>query len=412
MKLAWKLTILFSIIFSLFIILFSYGYFVYTRSLVLSETKRELERVLISRGMMMGRGMGFQLGLRYSTYYIYSEILGIIQDPFNIGVVNKEGIVEKDQNYYFFIRRDDYVVGKDITSLITAINRLRRSILYTGFIGILISSFLGYLLSNRFLKPIREVIKTVKEIDAKKLKMRVKLPRQRDELWDLINTLNNMLEKVEKAYAMQEQFISDVSHELKTPLTNILGYVKMLKRWGKEDEKVLNESLDVIEDTAENMKNLIEVLLEMAKIQEKISKDEIDIEEFLHERIVYYERMYPEFHFALKIDSNTKIYSSKILLEILFNILVDNAVKNSLDRKVIELGFSKGMFFVKDYGRGIPESEKEKIFERFYKVDKSRSSEGYGLGLSLAKKICDVLNIKIDVESKENEGSTFYLKIL
>lgn len=78
---------------------------------------------------------------------------------------------------------------------------------------------------------------------------------------------------------------------------------------------------------------------------------------------------------------------------------------------MIELGFFDGKFFVRDFGKGIPEEEKDKIFERFYKIDKSRSTSGFGLGLSLAKKLCDILGLEIIVESKEKEGLTFYLKL-
>ena len=394
MKLAGKLTLIFTVIFSLLIFLFSSFYYLYTKNLLIDENKKELFRVSLGHALMMGRRMSAMMGVqRFSLYYISSPN-GVIQDPFDLGFVYKEGILKNSNGSYLLVKRGEYIIGKDITSIILALNRLKINLTIFSIIGIIFSSFLGYFLSQRFLTPIRKIIQTAKEIDTKRLKKRIDLPKNKDELWELGDTLNNMLNRVERAYSIQEQFIADVSHELKTPLTNILGYVRLLQRWGKEDKKVLEESLDIIKETGEKMRELIDVLLEMARVQEEIPKEKINIKDFFGERKGY-----------------TEIISSKGLLEIIFNILVENAVKNSISKKVIELGFSNGKLFVRDFGRGIPKEEIEKIFERFYKVDKSRSSSGYGLGLSLAKKLADILGLEIGVESKEGEGSTFYLKL-
>ncbi|MGB9856849.1 MAG: sensor histidine kinase [Dictyoglomaceae bacterium] len=411
MKLAGKLTLIFTVIFSLLIFLFSSFYYLYTKNLLIDENKKELFRVSLGHALMMGRRMSAMMGVqRFSLYYISSPN-GVIQDPFDLGFVYKEGILKNSNGSYLLVKRGEYIIGKDITSIILALNRLKINLTIFSIIGIIFSSFLGYFLSQRFLTPIRKIIQTAKEIDTKRLKKRIDLPKNKDELWELGDTLNNMLNRVERAYSIQEQFIADVSHELKTPLTNILGYVRLLQRWGKEDKKVLEESLDIIKETGEKMRELIDVLLEMARVQEEIPKEKINIKDFFGERKGYYEKLYPDFDFHVFIDSNTEIISSKGLLEIIFNILVENAVKNSISKKVIELGFSNGKLFVRDFGRGIPKEEIEKIFERFYKVDKSRSSSGYGLGLSLAKKLADILGLEIGVESKEGEGSTFYLKL-
>jgi signal transduction histidine kinase len=109
---------------------------------------------------------------------------------------------------------------------------------------------------------------------------------------------------------------------------------------------------------------------------------------------------------VLLSDSSKKILSSRPLLEIILNILVENAVRNSLDKKVIELGWENPRLFVRDYGKGIPLEERERIFERFYK---NGEGKGYGLGLSLARKLARLLNIEIQIESEEGRGSTFYL---
>lgn len=411
MKLAWKLTLTFAVIFSLLIFFFSTFYYLYTKNLLIDENKKELFKVSLGHALMMGRGMGAMMGIqRFSLYYIASPN-GVIQDPFGLGFIYEEGIYKNSSGSYLLVKRDGYIIGKDITSVVLALNRLKINLTIFSIIGIIFSSFLGYFLSQRFLNPIRRIIQTAKEIDAKKLKKRIELPQNKDELWELSETINNMLNRVEKAYSIQEQFITDVSHELKTPLTNILGYVRLLQRWGKDDKKILEESLEIIRDTGEKMKELIDILLEMARFQEGITKERINLKEFFEERKNYYKNLYPDFEFNIFIsEDNDEIISSKGLLEVIFNILVDNAVKNSLSKRVIEMGAVDNKLFVRDFGKGIPKEEIDKIFERFYKVDKSRSSSGYGLGLSLAKKLSDILGFEIEVESLENVGSTFYLK--
>lgn len=288
-----------------------------------------------------------------------------------------------------------------------ALNRLKYSLFISSFFSILLSVLLGYILSQRFLSPIRKIIYVARDIDTRRLDRRIELPKTNDELMDLTLTINSMLDRISDSYRRQEQFIADVSHELRTPLTALLGYVRLLNRWGKDDKKVMEESLRAIEETAEGMEKIIETLLETIKTREDISLEEIDLESFLNERRDYYSKLYPNFQFKVLLsDSSKKILSSRPLLEIILNILVENAVRNSLDKKVIELGWENPGLFVRDYGKGIPLEERERIFERFYK---NGEGKGYGLGLSLARKLARLLNIEIQIESEEGRGSTFYL---
>lgn len=408
MKIAWKLTIIYSLILTIIISFLSFYYYFNTKTILIDEHRKDL---YIS-GFGMGRGfmMGRMMGGRISSFYIATNT-EIIQDPFNLGKVEKEGIYKSsDGSYVLIVKRDSLFIGKDITSTLYALDRLQNISILISILSIIPSTFISYFLSQKILYPIRKLIKDAKNIDIRDSNSRVEVPKTRDELWELANTINTMLERIERLYKREEEFSSDISHELKTPLTSILGYIKMLKRWGKEDKKILNESLDILEETTQNMVNMVDTLLEMAKTPENINYEEFSIKDFLEELREKVLNLYPEFQFNVYLDKERNLFTSRKALGIIMSILLENGVKNSLDKKVIDLGYQNGKLFVKDYGMGIPKEEIPKIFERFYKVDRSRSSKGYGLGLSLAKKLAESLGFEILVESKEGEGSTFYLQ--
>jgi signal transduction histidine kinase len=388
--------------------LFSFIFYENAKNAIMDEHKKDLYKSFFGlsygRGFMMGRGMG-----RIYSYYIAQNGV-VIQDPFSLGEVKEEGIYKTNDGYYVLIvKRDEYFIGKDITSTIYALDRLKRNSILFVLLSIIPSMAIGFFMSNRFLSPIRRIIKEAKNVDIRR-QDRIEFPKTKDELWELVNTLNMMLDRIEKVYKREEEFSSDVSHELKTPLTSILGYIKMLRRWGKEDKKILEESLNILEETTQDMVNMVDTLLETARVSEDIIFDKFSVKEFLEEIKEKYAKIYQEYEFRIILNKNEEVSFPKKVLEIILGIFIENGIKNSLDKKLIDIGYNEGKFFVRDYGKGIPEGEISKIFERFYKLDKSRSSKGYGLGLSLAKKLSDVAGLEIEVESKEGEGSTFYIE--
>jgi len=408
MKIAWKITLTYTLVIVIFMSLFSFIFYENAKNAIMDEHKKDLYKSFFGlsygRGFIMGKGMG-----RIYSYYIAQNGV-VIQDPFSLGEVKKEGIYKTNDGYYVLIvKRDEYFIGKDITSTIYALDRLKRNSILFALLSIIPSMAIGYFMSNRFLSPIRRIIKEAKNVDIRR-QDRIEFPKTKDELWELVNTLNMMLDRIEKVYKREEEFSSDVSHELKTPLTSILGYIKMLRRWGKEDKKILEESLNILEETTQDMVNMVDTLLETARVSEDIIFDKFSVKEFLEEIKEKYAKIYQEYEFRIILNKNEEVSFPKKVLEIILGIFIENGIKNSLDKKLIDIGYNEGKFFVRDYGKGIPEGEISKIFERFYKLDKSRSSKGYGLGLSLAKKLSDVAGLEIEVESKEGEGSTFYIE--
>lgn len=219
------------------------------------------------------------------------------------------------------------------------------------------------------------------------------------ELHGLEDAINNLLERMRDSYRQQSRFVSDASHELRTPISVIQGYANMLDRWGKEDESVLNESIIAIKSEAENMKNLVEQLLFLARGingTTQINSKEFLLNEMINE-VFEESKMIDEKH-QYKYDNSEEIiaFGDVGLLKQAARILIENAAKYTDENQVITLktGINeKGepYFSVQDNGIGMDEEDIPHIFDRFFRADTARvrKNGGTGLGLSIAKWIID-----------------------
>jgi signal transduction histidine kinase len=235
------------------------------------------------------------------------------------------------------------------------------------------------------------------------------------ELHGLEEAINNLLERMRDSYKQQARFVSDASHELRTPISVIQGYANMLDRWGKEDENVLNESIAAIKSEAENMKNLVEQLLFLARGingKTEMNFNELLLNDLINE--VYEEsKMIDEKHvYRYKISENIIIYGDISLLKQAVRILIENAAKYTEEKEIITLSTGvneKGepYFSVQDNGVGMSEEDIPHIFERFFRADTARvrKNGGTGLGLSIAKWIIDGHKGYFSVLSRKNIGT-------
>lgn len=274
--------------------------------------------------------------------------------------------------------------------------------------------------SKRILSPVNEMIDTVRNITINRMDTRLNTGGTQDELKDLAITFNDMLDRIQRAYEIQNQFVSDASHELRTPIAVIQGYVKMLDRWGKQDEKVLDESIEAIKSESENMKDLVEKLLFLARGDKNTQA--INMEEFylnvLIDEVVRDTRLIDNEHeIRNTINESIKIYADAKLLKQAIRVFVDNSIKYTPAGGVITLdSFKEGkeaVITIKDTGIGIDEKDLPNIFNRFYRADKSRTKEtgGTGLGLSIAKWIIMKHKGGIQVESSLNKGTKVVLRV-
>ena len=229
----------------------------------------------------------------------------------------------------------------------------------------------------------------------------------------LQKAFKNMLIRLKEQSQLQIDFVNNASHELKTPIFVIKGYVDMLNDWGKDDKEVLDEGLIVLKKEIQNMQELTEKLLFLAKSKNlNIERTNMNLDNTLKEVIDNLILAYPK----QKINySSSKIFidSDVALLKLLFKNLIENAIKYGKDNPInIELKKEKKIkVTIEDFGVGISEKALPHIFERFYREDEARNREikSYGLGLSIVKEIVNLLNIDIQVESQLGKGTKITL---
>lgn len=267
------------------------------------------------------------------------------------------------------------------------------------------------LLGNLITRPITSMISTMRDIQGSGQFKRILLPKEsKDELYQMGDTFNKMMDLLEVNYEKQGQFISNASHELKTPLTVIESYASLLKRRGKEKPELFEESVQAIHSEAIRMKELTEQLLLLAKHDEqwKIELENLQLASIVDELVRSFQEAYHR-DIDFKAEDEVSVKADQQKFRQLFYILMDNARKYS--EEAIEVRIKKtpqnGVVEVLDRGIGIPAADLDKIFDRFYRVDKARTrkSGGFGLGLSLAKEIAEAMGAEIQMESMEGYGT-------
>jgi len=271
-------------------------------------------------------------------------------------------------------------------------------------------------LNKKVLKPISDMAETAATLSANNLSDRISVDGAKNELKDLALVINGMLDRIELSYNSQKQFVSDASHELRTPIAVIQGYVSMLERWGKTDKDVLDEGIAAISQEAASMKELVERLLFLARHDKKTLMLEMEVFnplEVMSELNREAKMLSAGHEFLLEPAENALINGDKGMIKQLMRILVDNAIKYTPEGGRITLGMKKEgrqcILSVTDTGEGISPEELTKVFDRFYRCDQARKSEtsGHGLGLSIARIIAVAHGGKIRVRSKVGVGTTF-----
>ena len=275
-------------------------------------------------------------------------------------------------------------------------------------------------LDKRVLAPIRDITDMAATLSASNLSNRINIAGMKNELKDLATVINTMLDRIERSYNSQKQFVSDASHELRTPIAVIQGYIRMLKRWGKDDKTVLEEGITAIDQEASGMKELVESLLFLARhdkktlLMEMETFDPVDVVAELHREA---SMVTPENTFLFNPADHCMIEADRGMMKQVMRILLDNAVKYTPKGGTITMGVRREphgcTLLMSDNGAGIPQEELPKIFERFYRSDSARKAEssGHGLGLSIARIIVIAHGGKLRVRSKVGVGTTFSITL-
>ena len=239
------------------------------------------------------------------------------------------------------------------------------------------------------------------------------------ELAGLETAVNNLVSRMHDAYRQQIRFVSDASHELRTPIAVIRGYADLLSRWGKDDKKVMDESVSAIKDEADNMQRLVEQLLYLARGDAGRTPFEprrVQLDELVRETFDEFQLIKGDFKWRNRSEGSVPAMGDEAMLKQALRVLADNAVKFSQPGSLITLRAfmdAKGRpsMSVQDNGAGIPKEDLPHIFERFFRSDPARVKGGTGLGLSIAKWIADRHGGFFDVISSKNVGTRITLTL-
>ena len=434
-KISIKLTLVYALMFSLVLlvlnasVLYGIKYYLYNqattqiediKTTLLTNIRAQNYNVDVSTEPSISVGIfqndGTQLNSSVNFNYLialsgpYDKTIHLEQGGKHLEYKNLE-VVSKDYGTLYI------QIVKDMHSEYVFMEILFLFMAAADFIGIILSVIIGYIVSKKMLKPIDNITKAAENISINNLKERINVTGPDDELKRLGNTFNKMIDGLQDAFGRQAQFVSDASHELRTPIAVIQGYVNLLDRWGKDDREALEKSIRGIKLESVNMAGLVEKLLFLAKGD--TSNLNVEKKKFmlngLIDEVVRESRLIDPKH-TISNDKNdvVTIFADYALIKQMIRIFVENSIKFAPEQSKIDISSeikgNKITITVSDEGIGIPEADIGKIFDRFYTADKSRSKEltGSGLGLSIARRIADIHQGEIKVESEEGK----YTKII
>lgn len=303
------------------------------------------------------------------------------------------------------------------------LNKFIIVMVIAGLGSIVLSGFGGVIIAKQLLKSVKNILHTMKKIQKTGLHERVPSNGIKDEITEIGELFNETMERLEESFLQQKQFVEDASHELRTPIAIIRGNLTMLKRWGKNDPKLLDESLESTLEEVKYLSDLVSELLELSRAESEKQKEQIEWINpipVIENAIRNFKTLHKDFEFIIdmkNIEGSLIAFQPRHLEQILV-ILLDNAIKYSKDAKWIKCSVQKMDNFVQieieDKGIGIPKQDIPMVLNRFYRVDKARSRKqgGYGLGLAIAHRLIEKYDGTILIKSEVNKGTTVILKLV
>lgn len=319
----------------------------------------------------------------------------------------------------YFILIDDQIINKliQLHESEEMSQTISRNVILLLLNAIIISVIIIQIISRRMIKPIKQITEATKKVAAGDFSVKLET-NSKDEIQDLVDNFNQMVDDLGSIECLQKEFIDNVSHEIKTPISSIQGFAELLK-----DESLTKEEREeyasIIMEESNRLLNLSTNMLKLSKLQNQnkiAKKDQIDIAEQIRKAIYLLEPKWSkkEITFDVSLEEKYFLGDEELIFQVWVN-LIENAIKYSGQNSKIDITLKQEDNFIvvriKDYGKGMKEEELKKIFSRFYQIDKSHSSEGSGLGLAIVKRIVELSEGTIEVASRENEGTTMEVRL-
>jgi signal transduction histidine kinase len=283
-------------------------------------------------------------------------------------------------------------------------------------IMIILGSVLTILAVAMIVKPIKEITHAAKEVSNGNFNISLR-PQGNDEIAELTRHFNSMVKELKANEYLHKDFISSVSHEFKTPISSLKGFARLLKDKTLTEEQ-REECADIILAESERLSHLSTSLLRLSELDHKVirhARSHFSLDEQIRRVILLLQERWEAKNLNLDIEmENIGYHGDEALLQQVWINLISNAIKFTPNGGAITVELNQGkkcLIKISDTGIGIAQDDKEKVFERFYKSDRARNQEGNGLGLSIVKKIVELHNGRVWVESEGGKGSTFFVEL-
>ncbi len=302
-------------------------------------------------------------------------------------------------------------------------------VLLGGLVTFFFAMIFGYLTSKKITNPIREMKEIAKSISIGNFSKRIAI-KNKDELGDLGRSLNIMADDLEtqishlkKADQIRTDFVANVSHELKTPLTSIKGFVETLEHGALEDKENAQRFLAIIKKHANNLNHIVDDLLKLSELESNkdvLDRTNCDLKACIDEALLGFDHMIKTKKHDVKLEfqgSDFSLIADKTKIEQVFVNIIENAIKYTESGGLISIKLASEnkhlKIAIEDNGIGIPKEHLNRVFERFYRVDKARSRKqgGTGLGLSIVKHIVLLHNGTVKIDSLPNQGTKVIISL-
>jgi signal transduction histidine kinase len=310
-------------------------------------------------------------------------------------------------------------VAVPLEDSLLVLKNLRNTLLLSLPLVIFIIFFFTRFIAEKSIAPVNHLTTTAEKITRENLNDRIDLPVNKDELYTLTKTINELLDRLQDAVLREKQFTADASHELKTPLASIRGMIEVMLRKPRDNEYYQNKIGYCLHEV-NRISTLVEQLLILARYESgagAMNRENIPVSELLDNLTKEFDDQLDANNLSLllNIPEDTVLSADRFMLEQIFRNLISNAIKYSLPggNIVLNATHKKEVTLVEitDQGIGMSEGQIDKIFDRFYRADVSRSSKisGSGLGLSIVKRFADRLGIKLQFKSAPGSGTSVTL---
>ncbi|MBW3519735.1 HAMP domain-containing sensor histidine kinase [Flavobacterium sp. NKUCC04_CG] len=311
------------------------------------------------------------------------------------------------------------LVAMSRENAVMVILNLERILLLAYPFVLVVLFFLARIIAGKSIQPVQNIIKTSRRISERNLSERVPLPENKDELYELTLTINNLIERIEKALEREKEFTSHASHELRTPLAVLQGTLEVLIRKPREEIEY-RQKINFCITEIKRMNTLVDDLLMLARIentQSEINMELLNLQELFIEVIQRFAVPIQQNNIEVQMNSSQigRVYTDKHLFLMILNNLISNAIKYNVQNGALFVDFTESddqvEISISDTGIGFSQWDENEVFNQFFRSQNAKDTpvKGTGLGLAIVKKLSEILAIPIEIKSILNQGTVVRL---